>query len=164
MGGQFNSALGPYAQYMMENFAGYKIDLVVAGHSHTPLPCKRFSTGTIGAFSLGNCCFTPGVGIWIDKVLSEYGIVLNVFVDKSSKTISRATFSIIESVVDEDGYSRSVIASDLIESMNPGPNLETLIKEYNAVYQGFTGECNSNSIKKRIQFDPYLIPIRYIEV
>ena len=34
-------------------------DVIVANHAHTPLRCERLNNGCIGAYALGNFCFTP---------------------------------------------------------------------------------------------------------
>jgi poly-gamma-glutamate capsule biosynthesis protein CapA/YwtB (metallophosphatase superfamily) len=139
MGGQFNPEPGPYAKYIMEKLIALNVDAVVAGHPHTPHICKRYPNGAVGAFSLGNFCFTPGVGWFVPNALAEYGIVLNLYFDKALKRATKATFSVVKSVVDVQGYSKTVVVHDLLNSETPARVRDLILAENEAIVNRVRG-------------------------
>ena len=152
MGGQFNPEPGPYTVHVMEEIVRSGVDLVVGGHAHTPHVCKCFPNGVIGAYSLGNFCFTPGVGWFFHNALAEYGIVLNTFFDQAQKKLKKVTFSVTKSVVDEHGYSRCVSIHELINGEMPDEMRKSIISENETVVNRFRGTHGSVDVELEYEF------------
>ncbi|MBK6959461.1 MAG: CapA family protein [Nitrosomonas sp.] len=139
VGGQYNPAPGEYHKWTMQWMSQTGADVIVANHAHTPLRCERLNNGCIGAYALGNFCFTPYMGWFIPNALSEYGIVLNIFISISEKKITKITYSVVKTVLELDGVAsvRSVV--DLIAKEKNAVSRERLIIENEAVVNRFGG-------------------------
>jgi poly-gamma-glutamate synthesis protein (capsule biosynthesis protein) len=151
MGGQFNPAPGPYTKYIMKTLVTLGVDVVVAGHAHTSHLCQCFPNGVIGAYSLGNFCFTPEVGYFVPNTLAEYGIVLNIFFDRTHKKMTNVTFSVIKSIVDQHGYSRCVSVPDLLDNKMSDEMRNVLIADNEAVVNRFNG--SKGPVEVSLEYD-----------
>lgn len=107
-GGQFNSEIGEYTQYLIEEIKKTPADVLITNHPHCVLSSKWNRNNTFEAYSLGNFCFTPKEGYFIDGVYGEYGIVLHLDFEETSKSISSVSFSIIKNIKTQNGYDQVV--------------------------------------------------------
>ena len=139
VGGQFNPAPGDYAKYTVEWMANSGADLVVGAHPHTTQRCERFPNGVWAAYSLGNYAFTPYVGWYVHGQLAEYAAVLHAYVDKDTKKLAKLTFSVVKSVVDEDGVSRTYPVADVWAKTTDADARQMLRLEVEAMVNRFRG-------------------------
>ena len=115
VGGQYNPVPGGYLKRVIREILNCGVDLIVANHSHNPLPLFISRQGTLVANSLGNFCCTPGREWFVYNSLGEYGVVLNVYFDKRTKSFSRYDFAIVKSVVESDGFARTITIDKILK-------------------------------------------------
>lgn len=139
IGGQYNPAPGDYHKWTMQWMSQTGVDLIVANHAHTPLRCEKFDNGCIGAYALGNFCFTPHVDWFIPNTLSEYGVVLNVFISAHEKRITKITYSVVKTILEPDGFASVHPVSKLILNEKNAVSRERLLIENEAVVNRFGG-------------------------
>lgn len=138
VGGQYNPGPAAYAKYVVEEIRKAGADIIVAGHSHTPQRME-FRNGCLICYSLGNLCFTPGVGFYVPNVLSDYGIVLHLYVNAQKKRLERMGFNVIKNVVDEDGCARALPVEMVLERETNVACHDRILMEYEAVADRFRG-------------------------
>ena len=142
VGGQFNPGPATYAKYIVRRFREAGADLIVAGHPHVLQRCDVGGDGKcFAAYSLGNLCFTPGVGFFVPNVLSEYGAVLHIYIDRRAKKLCKTTFDVVKSVVDEDGSAHSMPVVDLLANETNAAKRDRLLMENEVVVNRFRGTC-----------------------
>ena len=93
IGGQHNPAPGLYHEYTMQWMSKAGADIIVAGHAHVPQRACRMDTGTVAAYCLGDFVFSMVEDRYNTGFLTNTSIVLNVFVDRKTKSVARVTFS-----------------------------------------------------------------------
>lgn len=108
-GGQFNSKVTGYTQWLIDVIAETGVNAIVCNHTHTVLPIERRNNGCVVAYSLGNFSFTPGVGYYIEGVGAEYSKVLHLEISKTKKTIENYYADTLKCVVDNIGKSHVTI-------------------------------------------------------
>lgn len=143
MGGQYNPHPGQYAKWMMNFIKDCGADMIVAGHPHVPQ--KSFWDGSVfGCFSLGNFACTPYVGWSLPNSFTEYGIVLHAYFDEISKNLTKVSFSIVKSIVDEDGYTTIIPVKDLVGRLTSVENekLQIDCEEIISRVRGFNDNIN----------------------
>ena len=140
VGGQFNPGPAAYAKHIVAALKNAGADMVVAGHPHVAQRCEAWSGGGV-AYSLGNLCFTPGVGFFVQNVLSEYGIVLHAYVDVEKKKLDHVTFDVVRSVVAEDGCTRVVPVVEFIANEQNTAWRDRVLMENEAVVNRFRGSA-----------------------
>jgi poly-gamma-glutamate synthesis protein (capsule biosynthesis protein) len=117
-GGQFNSDIGEYTNFLVDIIHDCGADAVICNHTHCVLPIKK-GNDCVFAYSLGNFSFTPQEGYYIEGVLADYSIILYLTIS-DEKTIG-TSFSIIKNIVCDDGISRVFPVYDLYSNAS---NLE----------------------------------------
>ena len=152
VGGQFNPGPAAYTKHVVAAMKTAGADMVVAGHPHVSQRCERWCGGSFVAYSLGNLCFTPGVGFFVQNVLSEYGIVLHASIDKVSKKLKRVSFDVVKSIVDEDGCAHSIPVVDLLANETNVAKRDRLLMENEAVVNRFRGTCLDVIPKREYEF------------
>lgn len=115
MGGQYNPYPGNYAKWMMNYIRECGADMIIAGHPHVPQKCL-WENDVFESYSLGNFACTPNVGWYLQNSFAEYGIVLHVYFDETIKKPAKMSFSIVKSLVDDDGYTTIVPVVDLYDN------------------------------------------------
>ena len=139
VGGQYNPGPGEYHKFIVRECANAGADIVISGHSHTPLRSEWLNNNCFAAYSLGNFCFTPKAGWYLNNVLADYGIMLNFFIDTSVKTIKRISFSVTKTVIGTDGISRSINVFDLLKIERDVQNVERIVLENEVVVNRIRG-------------------------
>ena len=147
IGGQYNPAPGSFQKYTVGWMADAGADVIVANHAHRPLRSGYVGNGTFAAYALGNFCFTPGIGYYLNNVLADYSIVLNVFYDISVNHISGITFHTVKSVVRNDGVAIVVPVSELYVDTKNAAEREFLEMENEAVVNCFSGKAMAVDVK-----------------
>jgi len=140
VGGQYNPGPGVYAKYIVGRMKEKGADIVIAGHPHVVHRCSRWTgDGAFCAYSLGNTCFTPGMGNYLPNVLGDYSVVLHLHIDESSKKVARITFNIVKNVVDEYGLAHVRPVYDIFGELKNATARERLAMEVEAVVGRFAG-------------------------
>ena len=152
MGGQYNPHPGNYAKWMMNYIRECGADMIIAGHPHVPQKCL-WEGDVFECYSLGNFACTPNVGWYLPNSFAEYGVVLHVYFDDTTKKPVKTTFSIVKSLVDEDGYTTIVPTTDLVETMTTveKERLEIDCEEIISRVRGYND--NINEIDTEITID-----------
>ena len=154
VGGQFNPGPATYAKYVVATLTDAGADMVVAGHPHVSQRCGRWrgEGNPFVAYSLGNLCFTPGVGFFVQNVLSEYGIVLHVYIEAQSRRMIKMTFDTVKSIVDDDGYTRVIPVIKLLETERNAAKRDRLLMENEAVVNRFRGTAETVLMDREYSF------------
>ena len=142
VGGQYNPGPAAYAKYVVKAMKDAGADMVIAGHPHVSQRCEAATGSAFVAYSLGNLCFTPGVGFFVQNVLSEYGIVLHAYIETASKKLKKVTFDVVKSIVDDDGCAHSVPVVELLANEKNAAKLDRLLMENEAVVNRFRGSAH----------------------
>ena len=106
-GGQFNSEVGAYTKYLIEEIRSLSVDALIVNHPHCVLG-SQFKENRFEAWSLGNFCFTPDEGYFIDGVYGEYGIVVHLEIDEKNKTIADVYFNVVKNIRLVDGREQVI--------------------------------------------------------
>lgn len=150
VGGQYNPGPATYAKWVVDQFRVAGADLIIAGHSHTPHRMEWVGD-TLVAYSLGNLCFTPGVGFYVPNVLSEYGVVLHVYVGVESKKVERVTFDVVKNIVDEDGCAHTVPVTELYANEKNCAQRDRLAMEVECVVNRVRGTGGNVAIAREYE-------------
>ena len=142
IGGQYNPAPGEYTKYAIKKLIEAGADMVIAGHPHVPLRTETINDVFV-AYSLGNFCFTPGVGYYLPNLLAEYGIILHSYWNVNNKKLEKITFSVVKNVVESDGISYTYPVFDLYNLLEGRIAKEELCIENEAVVNRFKGGAAS---------------------
>lgn len=147
-GGQFNFYEGPgeYTKHLTKLAFENGVNFIIGNHTHCVLPSQFLNNKTFGAYSLGNFCFTPGDGYYIDGVYADYSILLNLHIDKTTKEIAQIYFSILKSIKDNSGYSKVFNVTDLYNNETIFEKKSELKKDVNTIISKFLNK-NFNSIE-----------------
>lgn len=152
VGGQYNPYPGYYAKWIVNYLKKCGSEMIIAGHPHVPQKCL-VEDGVFECFSLGNFACTPNVGWYLHNSFAEYGIVLHAYFDENEKKLKKVTFSIVKSLVDEDGYTTIVPVSDLYNagSTVEKERLQIDCEEIISRVRGYNDHVNE--IKEEIELD-----------
>lgn len=112
VGGQYNPHPGNYAKWIVNYIKDCGANMIIAGHPHVPQKCTM-TEDVFTCYSLGNFACTPNVGWFLPNSFAEYGSVIHAYFDEVSKSLEKVTFSIVKSIVDEDGYTTIKPVADL---------------------------------------------------
>lgn len=112
-GGQFNSKVGAYTQYLFDTMAEAGIDAIVCNHAHTILPIYRRGNCLI-ASALGNFSFAPGEGYWVDGVNADFSALLTLEIE--DKKIVNYNVDICKCIRDENGLAVTTLVRDKEEA------------------------------------------------
>jgi poly-gamma-glutamate synthesis protein (capsule biosynthesis protein) len=154
IGGQYNPAPGAYHKWTMHWMAETGVDVIVANHAHTSLRCENFANGCIGAYALGNFCFTPGVGWFLPNTLSEYSIALDLYLSKKEKRLTRTSFSVLKTIVAADGFASVHPVAELLAQEKDPVSRERLVIENEAVVNRFRGTSGTVVPNEQYSFHP----------
>ncbi len=132
IGGQYNPFPGTYTRHIVDLASVRKPSLIVCNHPHVP-HCLAIVNDIPTAFSLGNFCFTPGVGYFISNSLAEYGVILHTYWNTKTKMLEKSSFSIVKNVVGDDGIARVFSVGRLLEILESSIERERLSVEVQAV-------------------------------
>lgn len=152
-GGQYNMEPIKKAEKTARFLVKNGIDLVVGNHEHV-VQCTRFYKDKLVAFSLGNFIGTAGtIEEPFDK-MSEYSILLNIYLSKEKEKISinDYTFTILKSIKYErkDGTSVKVkLLYDLIQNCKNVSEKQKLLLDNKKIVKIVTGKnIDINDVKK----------------
>ena len=98
IGGQYNDEIGVYTQKVVEKCKQVGASYVICNHPHCVLPITIDKDGTLVAYALGNFCYTPKWGYYVDGKFSEYSVIIHLDFQNNTKRLSDVRFSILRSV------------------------------------------------------------------
>lgn len=148
-GGQFNDEIGEYTESLVKRIMNAGCDILVGNHSHDILGYKKYA-GKLITYSLGNFCYTPKYSDYKNSVLSEYSILLHLYIDTDLKLVSKTTVSLLKTIKQSDGNSVVYPVHDLC---NITKNKDRLIKESKKALLRFGILLeNVDSIPEEIEF------------
>lgn len=98
IGGQYNNAIGGYTRKVVEKCKEVGANYLICNHPHCVHPITIDKDGTLVAYALGNFCYTPKWGYYVDGKLSEYSVILHLDFQNNTKRPSDIRFSILKSV------------------------------------------------------------------
>lgn len=143
-GGQFNNVVGKYTESIVKLLVENEVDAVICNHTHSVLQAK-FYKNTFVAYSLGNFCFTPNEGYYINGVHADYSVLLNLNIQ--DKRIKNITFSILKSIVKDSGRTEVHLLNELYENETDVGLKEMLRKDCLSVLRRFCGKNISTSVR-----------------
>jgi hypothetical protein len=143
VGGQFNDVIGNYTSYVLSQLKATNADIILGNHPHCVLPHEIYNKDKLLTYAIGNFTFTPNCGYWMDGVLSEYGIIIHIYCTPLEKKISKITYSVIKNIIDQDGYSRVYLVSELISKETNKKKQRQLICDMHAVMLRFNDRTNA---------------------
>ncbi len=140
-GGQFNfnEGVGEYTKFIVDLALSNGVNIVVGNHTHCAMPAILKDSRTFVAYALGNFCFTPKDGYYVDGVYADYSILLNLHIDEQLKEIADVTFSVLKSVRNSDDSSSVHSVYDLYQSETDSEQKRLLEIENQAVVNKFIG-------------------------
>lgn len=154
-GGQFNSELGEYTTYLIKEIRECHVDALIVNHPHCVLG-SRWNDNYFEAYSLGNFCFTPDEGYFIDGVWGEYGIVLHLDYESTTKKLSDVSFSIIKNERKQNGLVEVIPVSEIFDNATPETQRQ-LTNDVNHVISRFMGRIIKNdSIESHYNYSQFL--------
>lgn len=141
-GGQFNFNLGigEYTKYIVDMAVENGVDIVIGNHTHCVMPAER-QDGKFISYALGNFSFVPGEGYYVENVYADYSILLHLDFNVSTKSLEQITFSVLKSVVGEDGVSQVYNVYDLYKEERDSAVKQELALDVKAVIDKF--KCSS---------------------
>lgn len=154
-GGQFNFREGPgeYTKYLMQTALDAGVNIVVGNHTHCVLPAEWYDNQALGVYSLGNFCFTPRDGYYVDGVYADYSVVLNIYLDKINKCLGKVTFFVTKSVRAEDNGCVVKLVYDLFQSETDEEQKRILQQDNLAVISRFINkELQELPVEKEYDF------------
>lgn len=152
-GGQFNVEPGKFSKYMMNFFSENGVDFVIGNHPHIVQQIEKYSSGMLGAYSLGNFSISPSSVYIIHEDLPEYSIMLHLYFDINAKKLENVTFSILK-IVEYSNKKLTVFpVKDLFEIIENDIERNEIIKNSTIIYNRF---LSKNVIKINIE-DEYLL-------
>ncbi|MBP1746653.1 MAG: putative capsule biosynthesis protein [Deltaproteobacteria bacterium] len=118
MGGQFNSEPGAFSKYMMTFFQTQGAECVVANHAHV-VQRSEWKEEMLACYCLGNFSVYPSTSDMIAEQLSEYSIMLHLYLDDrgSGLITSGVGFSVLKSVADDEGLLTVYPVTDLYNKL-----------------------------------------------
>lgn len=135
-GGQFNSKIGVYTQYLLQEIRRCNVDGIIVNHPHCVLS-SVFTDNHFEAWSLGNFCFTPNEGYFIEGVYGEYGIVVHLDCDVALKKVVEISFSVVKNISLKDGRSQVISVDSLYENTVDANEKEMIRKDLIQVISRF---------------------------
>ena len=154
-GGQFNFHLGvgEYTRQIVNIALSNGVDIIIGNHTHCVMPAKQTDSGAFVAYALGNFCFTPGKGYYVEGVYADYSVLLHIDIDPVKKNICDISFSVCKSVCDDAGYSSVFNVYDLYGMESDPSKKQELETDVEAVVAQFRGLQNEKEgIKQEYKF------------
>ena len=156
-GGQFNSTLGEYTNYLIKTIKDCNVSALIVNHPHCVLGSEWNKDNSFTAYSLGNFSFTPNEGYYIEGVLADYGIVLHLDFDRDRKQLEDVWFSVIKNIRTADGKERVVPVSDLYHDLSTEEEIKQLIKENSSVINRFLGTNKEYGVRPFYRYSDCLV-------
>lgn len=157
-GGQYNDVVlkktKKTARFLYKN----GVDLIVGNHEHV-IHGVEIKEGKIISYSLGNFVSTHGViNAPFDK-MSEYSILLNVYISKTQQKVEviKKTFTIVKTVVDKEKSANSIkvrLLMDIIKESLDENERNKLLRANKKIVKIVTGkDIELENIQKEYEIE-----------
>lgn len=150
-GGQYNSSIGAYTDYLIKDISNYGVDILITNHPHCVLHSK-FINNQFVSYSLGNFCFTPKEGYYIDGVFCDYGIVLHFDIEDHTGSIQQVKFNVIKNIRANDGTEFVISTHELYDNLISKKQKEQLVLDNGAVISRFMGKKIETNISHEYDY------------
>lgn len=143
-GGQFNFnvGVGEYTEYIVGLARKNGVNIIIGNHTHCVMPARLYDDRTFVAYALGNFCFTPGDGYYVDGVMADYSLLVNLEIDTAAKRISDVTFSVFKVVREADDSAAVHSVYDLYHAETDAAKRAVLEADNACVVNKFLGRDN----------------------
>ena len=115
IGGQYNDNPSSYTKETTNWFLNHGCDIVIDNHEHV-VHGSYFSNNQFAAYALGNCLGGAGVIREPYDRKSEYSIALHIYIGKKDIGIKRITFSVLRTILGDNGKLEVWPVKDIIDS------------------------------------------------
>ncbi len=139
-GGQFNIDPGSFSKYFMNHLFESGIDLVVGTHPHVVQKAFQYDDKRVGFFSIGSFSLSPSSVYLVSESLPEYSLMLNIYLDTSSKGVDKITFSILKAIENDAGQLIVYPTDILYNSFSDKREQDSLLRELTTIYNRLTGK------------------------
>lgn len=146
-GGQFNNEVGDYTNFLIEKIKNLAVDVLIVNHPHCVLGSKWNNDNSFVAYSLGNFCFTPGEGYFIEGAYGEYGVVLHLDFDEKKKKLNNVSYNIVKNVL-LSKHQVQVIPVDILSNKCDENMRKILERDVSAVVNRFSGTTGDTYVIK----------------
>lgn len=141
VGGQYNPKATARTLQITEFLRKQGANIIVGSHEHVVHGCSNnyLSENSVETYSLGNFFDTAGVTRAPFDKMSEYSIAWHVYVDKATKRITKTSYTICKSVL-QDGEKQKievVPVYDLMQSEKDAEKREVLWKDMQTIAYKF---------------------------
>lgn len=151
-GGQFNALPGSFTQKIVDEIKKEEINSIIGTHPHVVQKSEKYKDKLI-AYSLGNFSISPSTEYLNHDLLPDYSILLNIYIDKSSKKIAQYGFSILKIIEDENHYLSIHFVNELIEKEKNEDKRRQLMNDNLFIYNRFLDKTEKEvQIKKEYIF------------
>ena len=156
-GGQYNIEPDPYTIALIRYLNSLEVDAIIGSHPHVVQKCL-IESNKVNAYSLGNFLTVAGVEIKPFGKTSEYGVILNILLEKKNNKVelSSVTFIITKSIKSKSGGAKVVALFDLIESCPEDLEKHKLIRDYETIVRRF-----ANFYERQFDYKKeYFLPLK----
>ena len=137
IGGQFNTRVGKFSEYVTELALEAGADVMVASHSHV-VQRAEYRNGVPCAYSLGNFSMCPGFYAVEAKHLREYGLAAHLYLDGAK--VENVTFSILKGVYKPGEQQVCWPVEELYESLTTDEERRKLRVDVERIYRIVMGK------------------------
>ena len=137
IGGQFNTRVGKFSEYVTELALEAGADVMVASHSHV-VQRAEYRKGVPCAYSLGNFSMCPGFYAVEAKHLREYGLAAHLYLDGAK--VEKVTFSILKGVYKPGEQQVCWPVEELYESLTTDEERRKLLVDVERIYRIVMGK------------------------
>lgn len=139
-GGQHNAKPDNYTQKLTKLILDLGIDAIIGCHPHVIHSCEILPSNQLIAYSLGNFCCTPGTSSSPFDKMSDYSVILNLYLEKQGDQtiLEKVTFNVVKNVVDEFKETKIHLVYDLIEQNKQNPMVKMLVDDNCHIYNTIT--------------------------
>ena len=138
IGGQYNQTPNSFTLKMTQWLEKKKVDYIIANHEHV-IHGSKLENGQLTTYALGNFLGSAGTKKAPWDRLSEYSIAVHCYVDSETKQTQKVTFSVLKTVLAEDGRLTVWPVYDLLASL-PKEEKRRITKETLACAEIFSGK------------------------
>lgn len=148
IGGQYNEKETDRTLKTAEFLSKQGVNIIVGSHEHVVHGSsnKQMSENSVETYSLGNFLDTTGVTTPPFDKMSEYSIAWHVYIEKQSKRISKTSYTICKTVLQEGENQKVEVVPvyDLLESECDAHNKQQLWQDMQEIALRFSGQKIEN--------------------
>ena len=152
-GGQYNPEPDPYTVYLVQWLCDAGVDAIIGNHPHV-VHKFEMKNNTPVAYCLGNFITTLGVNPNETGTLTEYSILLNLYLSKcdTGTKVEKIGFSVLKTVMQPDQSSVVIPVYDLLDHCKEPCERDKLIRENRIIAEKFSGIKSSDIMPQKEYF------------